>query len=761
MSRMDRFFFMFECVLIIFVTASTCRSIRSISGGKEGEDFTAEVVHGVAGSNVSLKCVGEGTSVSWKKGKHNITSDDVHRFIETLPAGGLVSPQSEPETEENVEITTAPIVEIASTVSILHIRNISLVDAGRYHCIHHSEEDFASAEESIQLIVNSAPVLLSVESSGGAVGASIGISCTFQSHPPPEVLWFKGNSSLQSNERFTITSSNEGNLFLSKLVVDTALLTDNGTYMCLAKNSVGDGVKHGTPHLLVHAVPKISWTIARSLGPEDIQLEWQVIDNEEDIKDIEIWISDDGSEQSAEQWKSLASTARSVVLGDGVVDAVKGGGQTISVWLRVNTLTDLKVVSEPRNVTMLLKVPEYIPKASFRGSTLNSLTVNWMSPSSEEAQYVAFYFLTLTDMRSGATQQVKQPLGTKEHSFTNLNAGTQYNFTITACMGVYEVAARDCGPSSPAISGSTLFDPPASVEEVLVTCSHSDYGGWSVDVSWKPAKGATESGSVDHYKLEFTSMANYVDEEGQRRYEDDRREENVSVNFTSYKFIGASANTNYTVKVYAGIKHMYSKGMTAQCRMPVWLPRQYSLKWWKTSPSLLEDGQDSSKQNEKPKAALLKLPVPSISQRNGTICCYRVAVVKLADGVDISALLPPENLPLLTHELAHESLLTAAYVAEAYTRQVISYFYSDDCTARTRFLFILFSSLIPTLLEIVILLLREGLHAGNKTAQLFRLKENVVRVKFLVFVRQVFLESSGQEKLVNRLEKLGVGRRNS
>lgn len=43
------------------------------------------------------------------------------------------------------------------------------------------------------------------------------------------------------------------------------------------------------------------------------------------------------------------------MLGDGVVDAVKGGGQTISVWLRVSTLAGLKVVSEQRNVTMRLK----------------------------------------------------------------------------------------------------------------------------------------------------------------------------------------------------------------------------------------------------------------------------------------------------------------------------------------------------------------------------------------------------------------------
>lgn len=39
------------------------------------------------------------------------------------------------------------------------------------------------------------------------------------------------------------------------------------------------------------AVPNITWTIARSLGPEDIQLAWEIHGNEEDVKDIEIWVS--------------------------------------------------------------------------------------------------------------------------------------------------------------------------------------------------------------------------------------------------------------------------------------------------------------------------------------------------------------------------------------------------------------------------------------------------------------------------------------
>jgi hypothetical protein len=46
---------------------------------------------------------------------------------------------------------------------------------------------------------------------------------------------------------------------------------------------------------------------------------------------------------------------RSQVLGDGVVDGVGGGGQTVGVWLRLTTHKGHEVLSAPRNITMLLK----------------------------------------------------------------------------------------------------------------------------------------------------------------------------------------------------------------------------------------------------------------------------------------------------------------------------------------------------------------------------------------------------------------------
>lgn len=77
----------------------------------------------------------------------------------------------------------------------------------------------------------------------------------------------------------------------------------------------------------------------------------------------------------------------------------------------------------------------------------------------------------------------------------------------------------------------------------------------------------------------------------------------------------------YNFQVFAGIRHMYSKGVTAQCRMPVWLPRQYRFRWWKAnSPAPAAESYSTDKMD---RPSLLKLSTPSISQRNGTICCYR------------------------------------------------------------------------------------------------------------------------------------------
>lgn len=58
------------------------------------------------------------------------------------------------------------------------------------------------------------------------------------------------------------------------------------------------------------------------------------------------------------------------------------------------------------------------------------------------------------------------------------------------------------------------------------------------------------------------------------------------------------------------------------------------------------------------------MTLPSISQRNGTICCVRVVVVKLSKDQKVNTLKPPGELQIQDYDAVHNSSNGGAYIAE-------------------------------------------------------------------------------------------------
>jgi len=58
------------------------------------------------------------------------------------------------------------------------------------------------------------------------------------------------------------------------------------------------------------------------------------------------------------------------------------------------------------------------------------------------------------------------------------------------------------------------------------------------------------------------------------------------------------------------------------------------------------------------------MTLPSISQRNGTICCIRVVVVKLNKEQSLSNLKAPKDQTIQDYDTVHNSSNGGAYVAE-------------------------------------------------------------------------------------------------
>ncbi|XP_045597074.1 tyrosine-protein phosphatase 69D isoform X2 [Procambarus clarkii] len=572
----------------------------------------------VAGTNVTISCKGRGDYLQWLHGHHNITPDDERWHVETE------------RKEQNIR-------------SHLTIIRVGLHDSGHYHChISKSNKD-KIIDKNVTIHVRAGPVLMEARNATVRVGHKAKLSCTFAAVPAPEVHWLKDKLMLDKAKGFSIETRQESELHLSDLFIDNVTLKDNGTYKCIASNEVGAGDQEGDPYLLVQDLPEVNLTKVRAIGTSEIQLEWTVHDNNSPVQQTKIYIAtgdNDFGESSL-----LPEDQKNIILDD-----VGSPGEEVRVKLEVTNEVGVSE-SDPETVTLLSEEPRFIPEASPKGSGLDSFTVGWSQPSENSKEFVGRYHLSLSDPTTGDVQELFVASPAVDHLFTDLKPSTEYKFKVAACLNVFPDRERDCGEYSPPVVGRTLNGLPGVISDLLVECKQNPHMANTVHIHWKPP--TNPNSLVDHYKIELKETASFINEEGQRQYYNNEHKQNVAASLRNYTFYNALPNTNYTVKVYAGIKRQYSSPMNAVCRMPVWVPVSERVTWWK----YVHEGQ-----------IVLKLPVPRVSERNGTICCHRVVVVKLEGGSPLQNLPEPSKLPLSTYEEVHRSpSSTGAYVAEAFS----------------------------------------------------------------------------------------------
>ena len=118
---------------------------------------------------------------------------------------------------------------------------------------------------------------------------------------------------------------------------------------------------------------------------------------------------------------------------------------------------------------------------------------------------------------------------------------------VAACKGIFPEKEKDCGSHSEAVRGKTLNGMPGVISDLLVTCKQNLPTN-TVLIQWKPP--LTSNGVIDRYKIEVKWSASYINEEGQRQFENkEHRPQNVGGSARNFTFQGALPNTNYTVKV--------------------------------------------------------------------------------------------------------------------------------------------------------------------------------------------------------------------
>ncbi|KAK3883163.1 hypothetical protein Pcinc_012496 [Petrolisthes cinctipes] len=592
------------------------------TGSQRVNELSVEsgVAEPLTGSNITLSCRGRGDFLQWQHGHHNISANDERWHIEIGKEGDVIK----------------------SRLTILHI---TLRETGHYHCITTKINKDKIGKKNITIHVQAAPILMEARNATVQANYKAQLSCTFSASPAPEVIWLKNKEFLNKIKGYSVESHQESQLHLSKLIIENVTLKHNGSYECVATNSVGDGDQAGTPSLLVQDMPEVNLTRVRAIGTSQIQVEWLVKDNNSPVQQTKIFTAV-GEPEFGEAALLAENHKQNVIL-----ENVGNSGE--NVWVKIQVANEVgETESDSQNVTLLTQEPGFVPEAAAKGSGLDSFTVGWSQPEELEREFVGRYHLVLQDPVTGDTQELFVPDTAVDHMFTNLQPATQYTFKVAGCMDVFPDQERDCSSYSLPVEGRTLNGVPGAIADLWVKCNHNSQSAANIiHILWEPPE--KPNGKIDHYKIEVKASATYINEEGQRQFYNNENKLNVSSSSRNYTYVHALPNTNYTIKVYAGIKRTYSSPTSAVCQMPVWLPYAARVSWWKYH----QDGQ-----------VVLRLPVPRVSERNGTICCHRIVVVKMQGESSVESLPDPKMLPLSTYEEVHRSpSSTGAYVAEAFS----------------------------------------------------------------------------------------------
>lgn len=291
--------------------------------------------------------------------------------------------------------------------------------------------------------------------------------------------------------------------------------------------------------------------------------------------------------------------------------------------------------------------PEFVPEVTVKGTTSDSVSIDWTQPRPDVRDFVHFYNIILQNNET--TKETVHPAASMNlYMFTGLKAMTTYLIKIAACSEY----TRVCGPWSREVNGTTLEGIPEQPENVTVTCRFDNISQFSsVLATWKPPRHAF--GTIKQYKVVLLGNAHYRNESGDVDLYTYGPEAKMSAG-TNTRFDNVRPNTNYTIKVAVMTKQKHvGKDAVQSCTMPPTTPERNELSkfiWTKV---------------ESDQRWLLRLTMQRVSERNGLIRCYIVYLIRLRPGQRTTDLPPPEDIPISTYEAVHAVGEGGAYVADA------------------------------------------------------------------------------------------------
>ncbi|KAF0312425.1 Tyrosine-protein phosphatase 69D [Amphibalanus amphitrite] len=493
-----------------------------------------------------------------------------------------------------------------SVVSHLQLWCVQLSDQGSYTC------HVASGEpRTTTLRVRVGPELATSGNGTAQVGGSAAVSCSFRGSPTPTIVWSAGKQPVKnSTSKYTITVRNVSSTEVeSQLTVTNVSNKDGGQLTCQASNEAGTA-EH-TVRIIVQREPEVTITKAVAVGKSHIYVKWTVDDGNSPLTGYRLQFMAVGSNEWLYWPTEVAVNATSAVLSG--LEPSRGYQVRLTAENGVGRSETVEVGRDGQLITQDRDL-EYKPTISVKAATSESLTLSWSLPPPEVAPHVQSYRLMRVDRLQGEVKET-QPLTV----LCPVSAGQLKPRQVTL----------ECRLDGERLSSAVLF------------------------VSWQPPTNADSS--LEGYTVTVTGISEYIGEDGQSRdqmnYGPESRK--VTGQALSTEFV-VDPNTNYTVRVCVGTSEpVCTGGAVASCQVGGGLPAAQHLQtynWWRVN----HYGR-----------WLLLVQVDRVTERSGPICCYRIVMVRLANGQELEELPQPDEVPLLSYEEV-QARGEGAYLADAF-----------------------------------------------------------------------------------------------
>ncbi|KAG8202163.1 hypothetical protein JTE90_010519 [Oedothorax gibbosus] len=539
----------------------------------------------------------------------------------------------------------------------LELKCPTLEHKGTYACNAQGRNESEVVYRKEALLRIYVPVTIELEQNitSEIIGGSVNLTCLVTGHPLPTVEWFKDDELVNTtNERLQVSTSEMDTVnVLASLLIENLMRDDNGTYTCQASNEFTN--KTAIQNLLVEEPAEVVFL------PE--------LTTVEDTSSMTLFwkVKNDGNlpiTRFSLKWDQVSIIEETLIVDDDIASNVTS--YTVTSLLPGLTYTfKLKAYNdagesayESLNVSMPADVPPKVSWVHVLASTNETLLFGWRRPTHDNGANITHYTVQLQHQNGSLvannTMVINAP-GRNNHMyiFVSLDPGELYVFQVQACN------ALGCGNWSEPLEGTTSDGVPDPPRNVSLTCEHnSDRNTDSIHVTWN--EPLTARGTIISYNISLFSRAQYRNENGQLVEEKGHRMEIIDEKLKIFEFkTDVLPNTEYVAQMCtinrSGCGPLTNVTSDTQCRSLTTIPT--------VLPQFV-----MQKKNSSTYCRQLELKMQRVSERNGSILCYQVVIIKLPKGQSVSKLPnDPASLELSTHEEVHKNDGHGAYVAEAFT----------------------------------------------------------------------------------------------